>query len=71
MDRLKILTLSLSVLFTLGCTAPPPPVPPKTTIFDPLVQSEQRARDVQKTVDQNADSTRKAVDTQERGDTTP
>jgi hypothetical protein len=71
MDWVKVLTVSLSVLFTFGCTAPPPPVPPKTTVFDPLVQSEQRARDVQKTVDQNADSTRKAVDTQERGDTTP
>jgi hypothetical protein len=68
MDRVKVLTMSLSVLFTIGCTAPPPP---KTTVFDPLVQSEQRARDVQKTVDQNADSTRKAIDTQERGDTTP
>ena len=70
MDRVKVLTMSLSVLFTIGCS-PPPPVPPKTTVFDPLVQSEQRARDVQKTVDQNADSTRKAIDTQERGDTTP
>jgi hypothetical protein len=71
MDRVKVLTMSLSVLFIIGCTAPPPPVPPKTTIVDPLIQSEQRARDVQKTVDQNADSTRKAVDSQERGDTNP
>jgi hypothetical protein len=68
MDWVKFMTMSLPVLFTLGCSAPPPP---KTTVFDPLVQSEQRARDVQKTVDQNADSARKAVDTQERGDTTP
>jgi hypothetical protein len=71
MDWVKVMTMSLPVLFTLGCTAPPPPEPPKATIIDPLLQSEQRARDVQKTVDQNADSTRKAVDTQERGDTTP
>jgi hypothetical protein len=40
-------------------------------VFDPMLQAEQRARDVQKTVDQHADATRKAVDTQERGDTTP
>ena len=71
MDWVKVLTMSLSILFTIGCTEPPPPVPPKTTVFDPLLQSEQRARDVQKTVNEKADSTRKAVDTQERGDTTP
>jgi hypothetical protein len=71
MDWVKVMTMSLPVLFILGCSPPPPPAPPKTTVFDPLVQSEQRARDVQKTVDQNADSTRKALDTQERGDTTP
>jgi hypothetical protein len=66
----KFSTLSLSVLFILNCTSEAPP-PPKTTVFDPLLQAEQRARDVQKTVDQHADATRKAVDTQERGDTTP
>jgi hypothetical protein len=65
------LTMALSVMFTMSCSAPEPPPPPKKTVFDPLLQTEQRARDVQKTVDQNADSTRKAVDTQERGDTTP
>jgi hypothetical protein len=36
-----------------------------------LLQTEQRARDVQKAVDANAEATRKAVDTQERGDTAP
>jgi hypothetical protein len=40
-------------------------------VFDPLLQTEERARDVQKTVDAQADATRKAVDAQERGDTTP
>jgi hypothetical protein len=64
------LTMALSVMFIVSCSTPEPP-PPKKTVFDPLLQTEQRARDVQKTVDQNADSTRKAVDTQERGDTTP
>jgi len=68
---LKNSTVSLSVLFNLGCssgqtTDPPPPAP--KTVFDPLTQQLDRARDVQKTVDQNADSTRKAVEAQERGD---
>ena len=68
---LKNSTVSLSVLFILGCssgqTTDPPPAAPKT-VFDPLTQQLDRARDVQKTVDQNADSTRKAVEAQERGD---
>ena len=70
MGWLKVLTISVPVLFIVSCASPDPP-PPKKTVFDPLLQAEQRARDVQKTVDQNADSTRKAVDTQERGDTAP
>ena len=65
----RVLTISLSVLFIMSCGSPEPP--PKKTVFEPLLQSEQRARDVQKTVDANADATRKAVDTQERGDTAP
>ena len=70
MGWVKFLTMSLSILFIAGCTSPEPP-PAKKTVFDPLIQTEQRARDVQITVDQNADSTRKAVDNQERGDTSP
>ena len=69
MGLLRVLTMSLTVLFTLSCASPEPP--PKKTVFDPLLQTEQRARDVQKTVDAQADATRKAVDAQERGDTTP
>jgi hypothetical protein len=69
MGWLRFLTISLSVLFIMSCGSPEPP--PKKTVFEPLLQSEQRARDVQKTVDANADATRKAVDTQERGDTAP
>ena len=69
MGLLRVLTMSLAVLFTVSCTAPEPP--PKKTVFDPLLQTEQRARDVQKTVDAQADATRKAVDAQERGDTSP
>jgi hypothetical protein len=53
----------------MSCGSDEPP--PKKTVFDPLLQAEQRARDVQKTVDAHADATRKEVDTQERGDTAP
>ncbi len=68
MRSILVMTMSLSVLFIAGCAAPDPP-PPKTTVFDPLTHQLDRARDVQKTVDANADATRKAVDSQERGDT--
>jgi hypothetical protein len=55
-----------------GATAPGAAAPPPAkTVFDPLTQQVERARDVQKTVDQNADNTRKAVDSQERGDSSP
>ena len=74
MSLVRYMTMSLAVLFILSCTSPPsppPPARPKPTVFDPLIQSEERAREVQKTVDQNAEATRKAIDTQERGDTSP
>jgi hypothetical protein len=67
----RILTVSLSVLFVTSCASPEPPPPPKKTVFDPLTQQLDRARDVQKTVDANTDATRKATDSQERGDTAP
>jgi len=51
--------------------ATPAPKPAEKTVFDPLVQTEQRARDVQTTVDENAERARKAVDAQERGDSSP
>jgi hypothetical protein len=69
MGWLRILTISMSVLFIVSCGTDEPP--PKKTVFEPLLQTEQRARDVQKAVDANAEATRKAVDTQERGDTAP
>ena len=69
MGLFRVLTMSLSVLFSVSCGAPDPP--PKKTVFDPLTQQLDRARDVQKTVDANAEATRKTVDTQERGDTPP
>jgi hypothetical protein len=66
----KISTLVAAVLFTAGCSAPPSP-PPAKTVFDPLTQNLDRARDVQKTVDENAAATRKAVQAQENGDPSP
>jgi hypothetical protein len=69
MGWLRVLTISVSVSFIVSCGSSEPP--PKKTVFEPLLQTEQRARDVQKDVDANADATRKAVDTQERGDTAP
>ena len=79
MGVLKISTVPLAVLFILGCSPgksadPPPAAPPQPqakTVFDPLTQDLGRARDVQKDVDQNTDSTRKAVEAQERGDNPP
>ncbi len=68
MSLLKVSTLSLSVLFILSCSDPPPP---KKTVFDPLTHQLDRARDVQNTVDANSAATRKAVDAQERGDSNP
>ena len=73
MSMLKVPTVALAVLFILGCSSgknTDPPPPPAKTVFDPLTQQLGRARDVQKTVDENTDGTRKAVDNQERGDST-
>jgi hypothetical protein len=63
-------TTAVSVLFIAACTSKEPP-PPAKTVFDPLMQQEDRARAVQKTVDENAERMRKAADAQERGDTPP
>ena len=69
MAMLQNVTMLPLVLFILSCASPEPP-PPKSA-FAPLMQAEQRAREVQKTVDEHADATRKTVDTEERGDTPP
>jgi hypothetical protein len=73
MNILKISTVGPAILFILGCSSGQnvDPPPPAKTVFDPLTQQLDKARDVQKTVDQNADNTRKAVDVQERGDNSP
>jgi hypothetical protein len=72
-DALKTFRLSLPALLAMGCSsgsAPDPP-PPAKTVFDSMTQQEQRARDAQKAVDENADAARKAVAAQERGDPAP
>jgi hypothetical protein len=62
--------MALSVLFIASCSSPEPP-PPAKTVFDPLTQQVERAREVQKTVDENAEKTRKELESQERGENRP
>jgi hypothetical protein len=70
MRYVKCWTMALAVLFIASCTSAEPPPPPKT-VFDPLTQQLDKAREVQKTVDENAEKNRKAIDAQESGATTP
>lgn len=78
MGVLKFSALSVAASLLLGCSSAQPPAappadapPPEKTVFDPLTQQLDRARDVQKTIDQSADKTRTAIDSQERGDGSP
>ncbi|MEO9055431.1 MAG: hypothetical protein ABI356_11055 [Steroidobacteraceae bacterium] len=70
MGYVKCWTIALSVLFIASCSSQEPP-PPAKTVFDPLTQQLDKAREVQKTVDVNAAKTRKAIDAQESGAPTP
>jgi hypothetical protein len=56
-----------------GCSPShvPAPKPPEKNVFDALTQTEQRARDVQKTLDDSASRARQSVAAQERGDPAP
>jgi hypothetical protein len=68
MGYVKCWTTALSVLFIASCSSPQPP--PKKNVFDPLTEQMDKARDVQKTVDEEAEKARKAIDNQERGEST-
>src|SRR5271167_4251601 len=69
MGYVKCSTIALVAWFIVSCGSAQPPPPPAKTVFDPLTQQLDRARDVQKTVDENAARTRQALENQERGDT--
>ena len=64
MESKRVMTLSLALSFIAACSSPEPPPPPKKTVFDPMTQQIQRAKEVQGTVDAQADATRQAVDAQ-------
>ena len=68
MGYVKRMTMTLVVMFIVSCSASQPP-PPAKTVFDPVTQELDRAREVQKTVDENAAKTRRAIENQARGDT--
>jgi hypothetical protein len=74
MGILRLSAVSLAVMSILGCSShqsPDQPPPAPKTVFDPLTQQLGRAKDVQSTVDANTGNMRKAVDSQERGDSPP
>jgi hypothetical protein len=71
MGYVKYSTMALAVLFIAACSSPEPPPPPAKTVFDPLTGQLDRAREVQKTVDENAEKTRKDIESQERADNRP
>jgi len=62
-------------MLVAGCsptpTPTPPAAPPEKTVFDPLTHQMDRAKAVQGTVDENAESTRKEIEAQEHGETRP
>jgi hypothetical protein len=55
-------------MFIFGCSSSQPPPAPAKSVFDPLTQQVDRARDVQQTVEENAARTRQALENQERGE---
>jgi hypothetical protein len=67
MGYVKCRTMTAVVLFIAGCSSSEP-APPAKTVFDPLTQQMDKAREVQATVDEAAAKTKKAIDDQERGD---
>jgi hypothetical protein len=70
MGYVKWSSAALAILLVMGCSAPEPP-PPDKTVFDPMTRQMDKARDVQKTVDENAERTRRQIDNQEGGESRP
>jgi hypothetical protein len=68
MSYVKYSTMALMVLFISSCSSAEPPPPPKKTVFDPALEQLERAREVQKTVDEEAERKRQTLESQERGD---
>ncbi|HWX79216.1 MAG TPA: hypothetical protein VNZ02_03960 [Steroidobacteraceae bacterium] len=68
MGYVKRMTMTLVVMFIAGCSSSQPPAPPVKTVYEPRPQQLDRAREVQKTIDENAEQMRKALENQERGD---
>ena len=66
-----LMALPLAGLAGCSLSNEPAPKPPEKNVFDSLTQTEQRARDVQKTLDDNASRARQSVAAQERGDSAP
>ena len=73
MKQTIICLLALPVVYLAGCSPSnhPAPKPPEKNVFSSLTQTEQRARDVQKDLDESASRARQAVAAQERGDAAP
>lgn len=69
---MKCLPLALCVFALGACTDKPPPTQPKpptpvsSTPFDTLRATEQRAKNVQKIIDDAAAKQRKAIDDQQQ-----
>ncbi|MBS0395094.1 MAG: hypothetical protein JSR54_10740 [Proteobacteria bacterium] len=63
--RTSLAVLLALVLAVAGCARePPPPAPaakPAPTVFDPLVQSEDRARAVERTVQEQDAAARRQI----------
>ena len=68
----KALASSVMILAMPGCGNPEPPPPPieaaapKPSVFDPLTSTIDRAKAVQKTVDEQAAEQRRRIEDAER-----
>ncbi|MDP9008016.1 MAG: hypothetical protein M3N91_04800 [Pseudomonadota bacterium] len=67
MRYVKYSTMALAVLFIANCSSSEPP-PPAKNAFEPMTRQVDRAREVQQTVDENAEKARREIENQERGD---